>query len=188
VRCRLGTRVDRLRIEVEYLCWVHYGAKSGQRRRVKGVLVFGDRSASREDALLGTCGLSKSSRLNVRAVLPVCNGLVRLINEGFRIPNRLRNVFGCGGGGGEFPPSEDATPFVFTVGTRSSPRTLDIRPDAFTVTAINCDVNVRVRTRLSCFFVVYGVYGLDRQASAYVRLLRPTPSRPEKQPSVSDVC
>lgn len=84
------------------------------------------------DTLLGTCGLSKSSRLNVRAVRPVCNGLVRLINEGFRIPNRLRNVFGCGGG--EFPPSDGVAPFVLTVGTRSSPLTLDIRPEAFTVT------------------------------------------------------
>jgi len=99
----------------------------------KGFLVKGVVS---RDTLLGTCGLSKSSRLNVRAVRPVCNGLVRLINEGFRIPSRLRNVFGCGGGGGgELPPSDDVTPFVFTVGTRSSPRTLDIRPDAFTVTA-----------------------------------------------------
>lgn len=84
------------------------------------------------DTLLGTCGLSKSSRLNVRAVRPVCNGLVRLINEGFRIPNRLRNVFGCEDG--EFPPSEGVAPFVLTVGTRSSPRTLDTRPEAFTVT------------------------------------------------------
>lgn len=88
------------------------------------------------DTLLGTCGLSKSSRLNVRAVLPVCNGLVRLIKEGFRIPNRLRNVLACVGGsdGGEFPPSEGVAPFVFTVGTNSSPRTLDIRPEALTVT------------------------------------------------------
>lgn len=32
------------------------------------------------------------------------------------------------------PPSEGVAPFVFTVGTSRSPRTLDIRPDAFTVT------------------------------------------------------
>lgn len=127
VRCQQRQKQKQIK---DYLYRVQYGVI---RRLV--VRVYGQEKGVCRDTLLGTCGLSKSSRLNVRAVRPVCNGLVRLINEGFRIPSRLRNVFCCGGGG-ELPPSEDVVPFVFTVGTSNSPRTLDIRPDAFTVTVL----------------------------------------------------
>lgn len=46
--------------------------------------------------LLDEEGLNKSSKLKVLAVWVGCNGLVKLNNEGFRIPSRPSNVLGFG--------------------------------------------------------------------------------------------